>query len=146
VSKNNKNKKEDGFKTIENGQEITHFSGKDAIQKAHNWLDQEEKKYHKENMARFDKAGPTIAPRNDRVKFLKYAISLMNPRKDEREIIFLQLRIHGYPLEVIAKQLTPLLRKKISIDDVKKIETLAIKKAKDAIARTKATKIPILGG
>jgi len=129
------------LKTMDGEQEVMNFT---SVEQANNWLDEYEGKgkdgYHKENFNRFEKGDATVAPRKDRVKYIEYAISLLDPIKYEREIILLTLRTRGYPIERIAQAIGT------TIADVKQIEELALNRVKDEIAHTKATKIPIVGG
>lgn len=129
--------KDRGFKTVEGEQEIVRFT---SIEQAHNYLDEYEKEYPKENYETYDKKGATIAPRKDRIKYLEYGISLLNPFKDEKEILLLTLRVRGYPAELIARYL------KVPVSEVNKIEKQAMVKVKYAITKVKENCIPILGG
>lgn len=129
------------LKTMDGEQEVMNFS---SVEQANNWLDEYEGNskdgYHEENFVRYEKGDVTVAPRRDRIKYIEYAISLLDPVKYEREIILLTLRTRGYPIERIAQEIGT------TVKDVKEIEALAMKKVQDEIAHTKATKTPLVGG
>jgi len=129
------------LKTMDGEQEVMNFT---SVEQAHNWIDEYEGEskdgYRKENFDRFDKGGATFAPRADRIKYIEYAVSLLDPRKYEKEIILLTLRTRGYPIERIAKELGD------TVDNVKMAEEVALKRVQEEIAHTRATKVPIIGG
>lgn len=85
-------------------------------------------------------AKPSIATPEQRIKYLKYCISLMTRPQDRDSKTLLIMRAEGMSHKRIA------FYSKVSIIEVVRLEKEALKKAKDAIARRRLHGVPILGG
>lgn len=82
----------------------------------------------------------TIAPEQDRRKFLDYAVSLLTTSRDREYKTLLKMRIMGYSTMKIAEQFG------VKTDVVDMLEKQAIKIVTDVIRAKRETAIPIIGG
>lgn len=112
-----------------------------SIEQGYNWL-KGEKARQKAKFKKAVKDGKirvTMAMPEDRLKFLKYAITLMDANKFQDEVNYLKARIMGYTNEDIA------YRSRSALRVVEVLEREAMNRAKDAIEKARKRGIPLLG-
>ena len=99
----------------------------------------------------------SIAPMADRVKFLNYAVELLDEEKYPIHYNLLKVRIamaalpafeHAKAIEsykFVAKCMSGLLKRVITVQHVRLYEQEAIELVQDEIVRTRASKMPLVG-
>jgi len=113
-----------------------------SIEQGYNWL-AGEKNRQKEKFKKALSEGKiqiTSATPEDRMKYLKYAITLINADKFQDEVNYLKARIMGYSNQEIA------MSSGAALKIVEVLEREAMNRAQDAVYKARKSGIPILGG
>ncbi len=113
-----------------------------SIEQGYNWLAGEKARIKKEFKKDLSdgKIQISSATPEDRIKYLKHAISLIKADKFPDEVNYLKARIMGYSNQEISQS------SGASLMIVEVLGREAMKRAQDAIYKARKSGIPLLGG